>query len=89
MKVKDLIKKQCDGQFIIKSLYNQKKFAITESTPDNTNNKMLCIDFGNNIARFVELDILLLVLKEFYGDEYLIKAIKEIKPYDKIKNVDI
>lgn len=91
MKIKDIIQKKCNSQFVINSLYNDKKdiFALTESTPDNLNNKILCIDFGNEDARFIELDSLILVLKEFYGEEYLIKAINEIKSYDKVKDIEI
>jgi hypothetical protein len=88
--IKDIIQKKSDDQFIIKELLKDNEaFAITESTPDNQKCKMLCIDFGGNISRYVSLDSLLLVLKEMYGYEYILKAINEIKPYEQIKDLKI
>jgi hypothetical protein len=88
--VKDIIQKKSKDQYIIKELLKDNEaFAITESTPENQKCKILCIDFGRSISRFVGLDNLLLVLKEIYGAEYLLKAINEIKPYDQLKDIKI
>jgi hypothetical protein len=90
MQVKDIIQKVNNDQFIIKELFNDNKgFAITESTPEEQKFKSLCIDFGNNISRFVSLDNLLLVLKEMYGKDYLITALDVLKNYDEVKDLKI
>lgn len=86
MKISDVIKKVSNDQFIVKDRYNDKDFAITESTPESNKYKTVCIDFGNNISRFVNLDVLLLVLKEMYGKDYLIESLEVFKDYDEIKD---
>lgn len=90
MKIEDLIKKVSQDQFIIKNLYGDKAFALTESTPKDRKgferNKTLTIDFGDNEARYIELDVLLLVLQEFYGKEFLISSINQFKAYDEIRD---
>lgn len=93
MKFKEIAKKLKD-QFIIKDLTQGVDFAITESTPKDTKHKIITLDFGMNSdgfdnCRYVNVDLVLMAFKEFYGEEYLIKAIKEIKPYDEIKEVDL
>ncbi|HCL4455081.1 hypothetical protein EJM73_08455 [Clostridium botulinum] len=89
MRIEDLIKRTSKDQFNINNFYNSTSFALTESTPQEKEyerNKMLTIDFGNNIIRHVGLDMLLLVLQEFYGKEFLINSIKQFKSYDEIKD---
>ena len=90
LKIKDVIQKVSQNQFIVNDLFeNNRPFAITESTPEEYNFKVICIDFGNGIHRCVCLDNLILVLKEMYGVEYLEKALQEIKPYEEIKNIKV
>ena len=93
MKLKDYIYKPMEDQFIVNDIYKEgvNPIAITECTPTKTqNNKTICIDFGTingkNEGRFIPVDVLLMALKDFYGDEYLLNAIKEIKFYNEIKN---
>jgi hypothetical protein len=87
IKVKDIIQKISKDQFVIRELLKDNKpFAITESTPENHTYKILCIDFGKGISRYITLDNLLLILKEMYGNEYIIKAMEEIKSYDDVKD---
>jgi len=88
LKIKDIVNKISKDQFIVKELFKDSKpFSITESTPKTNKYKTLCIDFGEDICRFVSLDNLILILKEMYGKDYLVKAINEIKPYDEIKDI--
>lgn len=94
MKFKDVVKAFVKDQFIIKDLTQNKDFAITESTPDNSKHKIVTIDFGRDVfgeddCRYVNTDLILMVLKEFYGEEYLLKAVKEIKSYTEIKDKSI
>lgn len=88
-KIKELIKKTTEGQFLIKNFQGEKPFAITESTPEDHKYKIICIDLGDGVSRYLEVDWLFLILKDFYGEEYLMETSKKIKPYDKIKNVEI
>ncbi|EQB4340427.1 hypothetical protein ACYJ2U_001680 [Clostridium botulinum] len=92
MKIEDSIKRTSKDQFIINNLYNGTPFALTESTPQEKayeRNKILTIDFGKGIMRHISLDMLLLVLQEFYGKELLIDAIKQFKSYDEIRDKKI
>jgi len=93
MKFKEIVKRLKD-QFIIKDLTQGVNFAITESTPEDARHKIITLDFGMNPygfdnCRYVNVDLVLMAFKEFYGEEYLIKAIKEIKSYDVIKDVEM
>lgn len=90
MKFKDVVEKRKD-QFIIKDLTQRKDFAITESTPSSSKHKIITLDFGvdilgNDNCRYVNTDLVLLAFKEFYGEDYLLTAIKEIKSYDEVKD---
>lgn len=88
--VKDVIRKKSKDQFIVKELLKDNEaFAITESTPEDWKYKILCIDFGGNISRYISLHNLLLVLKEMYGADYILKAINEIKPYEQLKDIKV
>ncbi|HCL4447102.1 TPA: hypothetical protein N2D16_002707 [Clostridium botulinum] len=89
MRIEDLIKRTSKDQFIINNFYNSTSFALTESTSQEKEyerNKILTIDFGNGIIRYIGLDMLLLALQEFYGKEVLIDSIKQFKSYDEIKD---
>ncbi|MBN3402914.1 hypothetical protein [Clostridium botulinum] len=92
MKIEDLIKRASKDQFIINNLYSSTPFALTESTPQGKEyerNKILTIDFGKGIMRHISLDMLLLILQEFYSKELLIDSIKQFKNYDEIKEKEI
>jgi hypothetical protein len=90
LKIKDIVHKVSNDQFIYSDfMVTKKMFALTESTPKDYKFKALCIDFGEKVNRFINLDALLLILKEFYGKDYLIKSINEIKYYDSIKDIEI
>ncbi|WP_407301692.1 hypothetical protein [Clostridium botulinum] len=91
MRIEDLIKRTSKNQFIINNFYNSTPFALTESTSQQEyeRNKVLTIDFGNNTIRHIGLDMLLLVLQEFYGKEFLINSIKQFKSYNEIKDKEM
>ena len=88
--LKILLKKISKDQFVIHNLYGDDEFALTESTPLDRKgferNKTLTIDFGDNITRYIDLDVLLIVLKEFYGKDFLIDSLNQIKFYDEVKD---
>jgi hypothetical protein len=92
MKIQDTIKKVNKDQFIIdNSIFykDNKPFAITESTPETFKYKVISIDFEKGNYRAIDLDWLLLILTEFYGKDFLVKAITEIKNYDSVKDIEI
>lgn len=93
MKIGDIFKKVDDRQFIINAIenitYNEKGFAITNSTIDGSKTNFVAIDFGNKDMRYIPLDWLLMILSELYGKEYLIKALNEFNKYENIKNKEI
>lgn len=91
-KLKNFVNKIMKDQFEINDIYNQgvEPFAITESTPETNKHKTICIDFGDinskNESRYIPVDVLIMILKDFYGDEFLEKALKEIKAWDSVKD---
>lgn len=94
MKLKNFVYKNMKDQFIVNDIYEQDvaPFAITESTPNpvDDKHKVICLDFGDingvNESRYIPVDVMIMILKDFYGTEFLEKAVKEVKPYDEVKD---
>lgn len=90
MKIKDIVSKVSDNQFIINGIdpKESKSFAVTNCSLSEKI-KHVAIDFGNSDMRFVPLDTLLLVLSEMYGKDYITESVNKIVSYDSIKDMEI
>ncbi|MNM93384.1 hypothetical protein D3C81_1057570 [compost metagenome] len=88
MKFKDVVNQISKDQYVIRNLAGDRPFAVTESTPNSWETKMISMDFQNKDARSIEVDVLIMILVEFYGKNYIKELIEKLKSYDDIKDIE-